>query len=32
MNVNFSSHLEAMVRQKVATGLYNNAGEVVREA
>ncbi len=32
MNVNLTPELEAMVRQKVETGLYNNAGEVVREA
>ena len=32
MNVNLTPHLEAMVRQKVASGRYNNASEVVREA
>jgi antitoxin ParD1/3/4 len=32
MNVNLTPQLESMVRQKVETGLYNNASEVVREA
>lgn len=32
MNVNLTPQLEALVRQKVETGLYNNASEVVREA
>ncbi len=32
MNVSLTPQLEAMVRQKVETGLYNNASEVVREA
>jgi antitoxin ParD1/3/4 len=32
MNVNLTPQLETMVRQKVETGLYNNASEVVREA
>lgn len=32
MNVNLSPQLEDMVRQKVASGLYNSASEVVREA
>ena len=32
MNVNLSPQLEDMVRQKVATGLYTSASEVVREA
>ena len=32
MNVNFSPQLEDMVRQKVASGLYTSASEVVREA
>ena len=32
MNVNLTPRLEAMVQQKVASGLYNNASEVVREA
>jgi hypothetical protein len=32
MNVSLTSTLEEYVRRKVATGLYNNASEVVREA
>lgn len=32
MNVSLTSALEEYVRHKVATGLYNNASEVVREA
>ncbi|MFM9100244.1 MAG: type II toxin-antitoxin system ParD family antitoxin [Cyanobium sp.] len=32
MNVNLSPQLEAMVRAKVASGLYTSASEVVREA
>ena len=32
MNVSLTSALEAYVRRKVATGLYNNASEVIREA
>jgi antitoxin ParD1/3/4 len=32
MNVNLSQQLENMVRQKVASGLYTSASEVVREA
>jgi len=32
MNVNLTPRLEAMVRQKVEAGLYNNASEVVRAA
>lgn len=32
MNVNLSPQLEDMVKQKVASGLYNSASEVVREA
>lgn len=32
MNVSLTPHLEAMVRQKVQSGRYNNASEVVREA
>ena len=32
MNVNLTPQLERMVKQKVNTGLYNNASEVVREA
>jgi len=32
MNVSLTPQLEAMVRGKVETGMYNNASEVVREA
>ncbi|MCX5891936.1 MAG: type II toxin-antitoxin system ParD family antitoxin [Deltaproteobacteria bacterium] len=32
MNVNLTPQLEDMVKQKVASGLYNSASEVVREA
>jgi antitoxin ParD1/3/4 len=32
MNVNLTPRLETFVKQKVASGLYNNASEVVREA
>ncbi|MBM3341719.1 MAG: type II toxin-antitoxin system ParD family antitoxin [Betaproteobacteria bacterium] len=32
MNVNLTPQLEQLVKQKVHTGLYNNASEVVREA
>ena len=32
MNVNLTPELERMVRDKVASGLYNNQSEVVREA
>lgn len=32
MNVNLTPQLEAMVKQKVASGLYTSASEVVREA
>jgi len=32
INVNLTPHLEEMVRQKVASGRYNSASEVVREA
>ena len=32
MNVNLTPQLEEMVRQKVDSGLYNSASEVVREA
>ena len=32
MNVSLTPKLEKYVRDKVATGLYNNASEVVREA
>ncbi len=32
MNVNLTPQLESLIKEKVATGLYNNASEVVREA
>jgi uncharacterized protein len=32
MNVSLTTALEKYVRRKVATGLYNNASEVIREA
>lgn len=32
MNVNLTPQLEEMVKQKVASGLYTSASEVVREA
>lgn len=32
MNVNLTPQLEEMVRQKVDSGLYSSASEVVREA
>ena len=32
MNVNLTPQLEEMVRQKVASGLYTSASEVIREA
>ena len=32
INVNLDPQLEEMVRQKVASGLYTSASEVVREA
>ena len=32
MNVSLTPRLETMVREKVESGLYNNASEVVREA
>ncbi|MBI4614144.1 MAG: type II toxin-antitoxin system ParD family antitoxin [Planctomycetes bacterium] len=31
MNVNLTPELERLVQQKVASGLYNNQSEVVRE-
>lgn len=31
MNVNLTPDLEAIVREKVANGLYNNQSEVLRE-
>jgi antitoxin ParD1/3/4 len=32
LNINLTAHLEKLVRQKVDSGRYNSAGEVVREA
>ena len=32
MNVSLTPELEELVNQKVATGMYNSASEVVREA
>ena len=32
MNVSLTPQLEAMIQEKVATGLYNSASEVIREA
>ena len=32
INVNLTSRLEEMVRQKVSSGLYTSASEVIREA
>ena len=32
MNVSLTPELEAMIRQRVESGCYNNASEVVREA
>lgn len=32
MNVSLTPQLEALIHQKVETGLYNDASEVVREA
>lgn len=32
ININLTPQLEAMVREKVASGLYNSASEVIREA
>lgn len=32
MNVSLTPHLEAMVREKVASGRYTSSSEVVREA
>ncbi len=32
MNVNLTPELEKLVQEKVASGLYNNQSEVVREA
>jgi len=32
MNISLTPHLEEMIRAKIATGSYNSASEVVREA
>lgn len=32
MNVNLTAELEELIQKKVASGLYNNQSEVVREA
>jgi len=32
MNINLTPQLEQLVRQKVSSGLYNSASEVVRES
>ncbi len=32
MHISLTPELEASIRQKVATGYYNNASEVIREA
>ena len=32
MNVSLTPQLEALIREKVASGRYNNASEVVRDA
>jgi antitoxin ParD1/3/4 len=32
MNVSLTPQLEAMIRERIASGRYNNANEVVREA
>ena len=32
LNINLTPHLERLVRQKVDSGRYNSASEVVREA
>jgi len=32
MNIHISPQIEEMVRQKVASGFYNSASEVIREA
>ena len=32
MNVSLTPHLEALVRGKVESGLYNSSSEVIREA
>ena len=32
MNISLTPHLEELIREKVASGSYNSASEVVREA
>ena len=32
MNISLTPHLEEMIRAKIASGSYNSASEVVREA
>jgi antitoxin ParD1/3/4 len=32
MNISLTTHLEKMIREKIASGSYNSASEVVREA
>ena len=32
MNISLTPHLEEMIREKIASGAYNSAREVVREA
>jgi antitoxin ParD1/3/4 len=32
MNISLTPHLEEMIRSKIASGSYNSASEVVREA
>ena len=32
MNVNLTPQLESLIKEKIASGFYNSASEVVREA
>jgi antitoxin ParD1/3/4 len=32
MHISLTPELEAIIKEKVTSGLYNNAGEVIREA
>ena len=32
MHISLTEHLEKMVKEKVASGMYNNASEVIRES
>jgi antitoxin ParD1/3/4 len=32
MNIRLTPHLESMIREKIASGSYNSASEIVREA